>query len=542
MSNEGIWPGSAGDPWRQDPVPEGRGTSWGSISGSREQAERSAAAARAVAARPKVPAGPRWLPVAAALAGLVGAVAVPGAPPGLGVVVTTVAVSCCLLPLLLRRGVSGWSLAAGSCALLLAGMSGVLDADWLVAADLMAAFAVGSIVLAGGASFRDLARGAASVVLASPMVSAHLSQPAAARIRARKVGRWGATARAIALSLLLVAVFGALFSSAAAALGRLLGHLVPSLSLDLLPVRIAFFALVVGLVGAGALVAGRIAPVGLSRGLHDLADLLLAPFDPELAPARPSRLEWLLPLAVLDVLFGAFVAVQFAVFFGGNHHLAVTPGLTAAEYARTGFFQLLAVCILTLGVVAAAIRWVDRAERTRLRSTLGPLVVLTAIVLLSAAQRLANYEEAFGYTRLRLVVAASMAVIAAVLALLLIAGALWRARWLPRGVLAAGVFALLALNLINADGFIARRNIDRAGAAGSVDTAYLSGLSADAVPALLRLPEPARSCVLIALRARLDRADEGGWRGANFARARARALIAATTIVVCPNPVVSSRE
>jgi hypothetical protein len=87
-------------------------------------------------------------------------VAVPGAPPGLGVVVTTAAVSLALLPLL-RGRLTGWSLAAGSCALLLAGMSGVLDADWLVALDLLAAFAVGSIVLAGGGSFRELLRGAA---------------------------------------------------------------------------------------------------------------------------------------------------------------------------------------------------------------------------------------------------------------------------------------------------------------------------------------------------------------------------------------------
>jgi hypothetical protein len=369
--------------------------------------------------------------------------------------------------------------------------------------------------------------------MAAPMAPAHLGKPVVARVRARSVIRYAAVARALALSLVLVAVFGALFSSADAAFGDLIGRLVPSVSLDLLPVRIAFFAVVAGLVGSGALVGAGIAPVGLSRGLHDFADVLLAPLDPERVGRRPSRLEWVLPLAVLDVLFASFVVVQFAAFFGGRQHLMSTPGLTAAEYARSGFFQLLTVCVLTLVVVAVVIRWVDARERVRLRLLLGPLCALTGIVLLSAAQRLVNYEEAFGYTRLRVVVAASMAVIAAVLVMLLIAGALWKASWLPRAVLVAGVIALLALNVMDADGFIARRNIDRAAAGAPLDSAYLSGLSADALPQLLRLPEPARSCVLSAVRARLDRLDEGGWRGANIARARARSLIREVPATAC---------
>ena len=132
---------------------------------------------------------------------------------------------------------------------------------------------------------------------------------------------------------------------------------------------------------------------------------------------------------------------------------------------------------------------------------------------------------------LRLVVGASVAVIAVVLVLLLVAGARWRAGWLPRGVLVSAVVALLALNVLNADGFIAGRNIDRAGKGAALDMYYLSGLSADAVPQLLRLlrlPEPDRTCVLETLRYRLEQ-DGGGWRGANVARSRARSLLPAPT-------------
>ena len=58
-----------------------------------------------------------------------------------------------------------------------------------------------------------------------------------------------------------------------------------------------------------------------------------------------------MPLGVLDALFVAFVAVQATVLFGGHAHVLETEGLTYAEYARQGFWQLLWVSALTLLVL-----------------------------------------------------------------------------------------------------------------------------------------------------------------------------------------------
>jgi len=70
---------------------------------------------------------------------------------------------------------------------------------------------------------------------------------------------------------------------------------------------------------------------------------------------------------------------------------------------------------------------------------------------------------------------------------------------------------------------IAEHNLARWVQSGQLDTYYLSTLSADAVPALVDLPEPARSCVLLAIKDRLgDRTD---WRSTNSSRAAARALL-----------------
>jgi hypothetical protein len=76
---------------------------------------------------------------------------------------------------------------------------------------------------------------------------------------------------------------------------------------------------------------------------------------------------------------------------------------------------------------------------------------------------------------------------------------------------------------------VARDQVDRLATTGEVDVAYLSGLSADAVPALDRLPEPYRSCALAPVAAALGPSDP--WYAANTGRARARAVLEARPVV-----------
>ena len=103
------------------------------------------------------------------------------------------------------------------------------------------------------------------------------------------------------------------------------------------------------------------------------------------------------PLASLIGLFGAFVAVQLAVLFGGHDHVVETAGLTYAEYAR-GFWELL---------VAGAHARRDRGCRAAcghpspppgvaLKGMLGALCALTLVVLASALHRLNLYEDTAG--------------------------------------------------------------------------------------------------------------------------------------------------
>ena len=87
--------------------------------------------------------------------------------------------------------------------------------------------------------------------------------------------------------------------------------------------------------------------------------------------------------------------------------------------------------------------------------------MLCLVVLASALKRLGLYEQAYGYTRLRLLADANILWLGAVLALVLAALAAGRAGWLPRALVLVSALGALAFAVANPDGRIAARNVDR---------------------------------------------------------------------------------
>jgi hypothetical protein len=381
----------------------------------------------------------------------------------------------------------------GAPALALASMAAVRDSGWVVALDLAAAVALACATAAGpavAALLAPLRLRAAPTLLPEP--------PAAV----------GAVARGSTIAVCVSLPFVLLFASADAAFSEIVDVPLPA------PESLTLRLLVLCLVLAGALGLGLAA----RRPRAAVADP---------ARRRLARWEWLLPLALLDAVFALFVAVQLAVLFGGRDHVLETSGLTYAEYARQGFWQLLAAASLTLVVVGVAARYagpVTRADRRVLRALLAVLCALTGVVLASALHRLGLYEDAFGLTRARLAAQAALVWLGGVFALVLLAGAISGVRSGAREAAVIGTaLALLGFSLANPDGIVASRNVDRWDEEGRIDLRYLQGLSADAVPAILELDHPARDDVLRPLRAEL--AGDDPWSSANLSRHRARSLL-----------------
>ncbi|MEV7005828.1 DUF4153 domain-containing protein [Streptosporangium sp. NPDC051022] len=481
--------------------------------------------------RPDLPATPRWvLPVCAAV-GLLAAVALPYGGAGLGFVLVAVAMGVAVLPAASGR-ITPWSAGLGVIAYGMIAMVVFRDADWLVGLLLLAGFLLAALALSGaGRSWLGIARGGASVVLGLLPVPWFLAAPVKGMSLRR---RMMPALLGLGLALVLVALFGGLFASADAVFARAVERVFLAQDwAESMPLRIVLFAGFALVVASAVLV-----------GLRPVA-------EPRVPALRftVGRGLWVTPLVALNLLFGVFVGMQLTVLFGSTRWLVSAAGLTYAEYARSGFFQLVVVSVFVLAIVAVASVVVDLGGRERwlMAGLLGVLCALTMVILVSALHRLDLYVEAYGFSRLRASVEAAIWWLGAVFVLVLIAGAVRLVRgggagWLPRALVAMTGVALLAFAVWNPDLRVAETQVAVRGVE-RLDRAYLGGLGAEAVPALDRLPEPMRSCVLrdVVDVNRLYAADP--WNGWNLAREEARRLLSRHPVLTETDcPTYSSRS
>jgi len=225
-------------------------------------------------------------------------------------------------------------------------------------------------------------------------------------------------------------------------------------------------------------------------------------------------------LLLINVLFAAFVAVQFSYFF------RVTSPASIAQYARRGFFELVGVVALVLPMLLAA-EWL--VVKNRLFRILALVqIALVLVIAASAWRRMQLYRDAFGLTQLRLYTTAFMLWLAVLLvwfALTVLTGR--RARF-AIGAVATAMIVVVTLHAINPDALIVTTNLARAEAGRRpFDALYAATLSDDAAPVILANRE-AFAADPAALHAYVQRPRTIGWRTWNYSRARAIRLLASS--------------
>ena len=284
---------------------------------------------------------------------------------------------------------------------------------------------------------------------------------------------WSGLLRGLAIAAPIVLVVGLLFASADAVFASFFTF---GLDVDAGDLFLHAVLLTVGAWGASSL-------------------LRLAAGDPLLVlpPGRKvlGTTEAVTVLVSLATLLGVFAVAQVVAAVRGAAYVIDTAGLTYAEYARRGFFQLLAVAAIALVVLvtihAATRSAVDTRSPAAVTVLAHGVTGLTLVVVGVAIRRLFLYEAAYGLTRLRLwsvVFAIWLGVVFALLALL-IAGIGRGRHWFAPASITAWLALLLAANIVNVDAMIVRRNAERFGPIERVDAAYLVTLPDDAVPALV---------------------------------------------------------
>jgi len=296
--------------------------------------------------------------------------------------------------------------------------------------------------------------------------------------------RWMLPAlRGLLIAIPVLAIFAALLAAADPIFDKTLNEFISLFKLENLPEYIfrGVYILILGYLLGG---------IYIHSFTNKKEDKLIGEDKPWL-PKFLGFTESIIVIGGVDILFLIFVIIQFRYFFGGYTNINV-DGFTYAEYARRGFSELVIVAffslLLFLGLSSLTRR--ETALKRKLFSGSGiGLVVLVVIILVSAYQRLALYEQAYGFTRLRTYSHILMIWIGILLAATVVLELLNRQRSFALAALFTSFGFILSLNIINIDGFIVRQNIQRALQGEELDASYFRSLSSDAAPGIIKALE-----------------------------------------------------
>jgi hypothetical protein len=209
---------------------------------------------------------------------------------------------------------------------------------------------------------------------------------------------------------------------------------------------------------------------------------------------RGAQVEATVTLTAVSVVLVGYVASLVVAAFAGRAYVERRAGLTYANYARSGFFQLVAVVMI---IVATLLYFRPAITNDARRLRLLPVLTAAGTIAMAAVAvvRLQTYRSIFGLTMLRFgttVFASWLGVV-----VFLVAVALTQPRFYRHLGVAMVLSAYVAVaygNWANPEAMIARENIaridwatgtTRSSTGAEFDVNYLAGLSDDAVPALV---------------------------------------------------------
>jgi hypothetical protein len=335
--------------------------------------------------------------------------------------------------------------------------------------------------------------------------------------RSRWSGQPAAVLRGLLIALPLLALFGALFMGADAVFAQL-AHRVVSFNTEPVVSHVVLTVFWTGL-AAGLLWTALQAKVAALPAMEKPAGLQL------------GATETGVVLGLLNALFLAFVLVQFRYFFGGSALVEATTGLTYADYARRGFFELVGVSALVLPLLLLLHWLAGNAQQRLFRWLAGALVAQLFVIMASAMQRMMLYQREFGLTEARLYATAFMGWLAMLFVWFGLTVMRGRRSRFVFGAVVSGFALLAALHAVSPDGLIARTNLARQAQGKPFDAAYAATLSADAAPllvdALPRLAPEDQRVIAERLLERWGGPQQGDWRSWNWSRSRARQAVQA---------------
>jgi hypothetical protein len=237
-------------------------------------------------------------------------------------------------------------------------------------------------------------------------------------------------------------------------------------------------------------------------------------------------------LSLVNLLFLSFILVQLRYLFGGAEHVLATAGLSYAEYARNGFFELVVVAMLALPllVVVTSVTRTETAGEVRAQRALATtLIVLLLLLVASALGRMRLYEQMYGWSMDRVLATAFITWIAGTIVWFGATTLRGNANRFPFGALVGGLGVIAGLVALNPASAIVENHARRLATGRKFDAAYAANLRADAIPKLVAsLPDMAPgldASAQCSIARAFEKADQYGqtqrWSSWNWGRSKA---------------------
>jgi hypothetical protein len=265
--------------------------------------------------------------------------------------------------------------------------------------------------------------------------------------------------------------------------------------------------------------------------------------------------EFIMVLGAVAILFGIFIMIQFQYLFSQPSTAQLQEigiqSLTYSEYVRKGFFELLIVAGLVIGIISFVIRSLKKigGKEKILIQTFGGMVVLeTSLILWSDFQRLILYAQENGLTRARIIGFIFLVYLAYLLVVMLIELVYRMTQKQLFGVIIPVTLLVLAsFTLVNIDGLIATQfkpTVNK-----EIDYFYITSLSSDTYPVWKEAISDATQTIaeaqskekldaedyrklfyvrqtLESIQFQMRQTENKNWQSYNFAQASARSYIA----------------
>lgn len=184
-------------------------------------------------------------------------------------------------------------------------------------------------------------------------------------------------------------------------------------------------------------------------------------------------------LVVINILYLIFTYIQIKYLYIKFNNYNLTPE-EYSNYARSGFFQLIAVVILNIIII---IYFKNKIDNSKLTCALNSLMTMISINMgLSSLYKMSLYIKEFGMTQLRFMTSIFMVFILIMLGIIAIS--LWKNINLLKSCIILGSIIYLGINFCNMDKIIAQYNLEAKGK--GVDIQYLSTLSLDSYEVVLK--------------------------------------------------------